>query len=205
MFVLKPTETLKEKLQEKGLAKLILPKLAQAMTNLIQLGPRVVVRSAIKLVRVNPLTRFLSVLSLVVIDLYLFVRGKISPTQLAINLIYSASMFVGSTAGWYLGQGVATQLAFDFILALALSLVFTVLGIKVFNVVTQKWIVKYFTSDVQKGLDLANEYLGLANLSQAPDPDQLQLTKAQALEVFRSYPKHPQYIRRHILNVTSQG
>lgn len=203
MFVLKSTDTLKEKLQEKGLAKLVLPKLAQAVTNLLQLGPRVIMRSAIKLVRVNPLTRFLSVLSLVVIDVYLYARGKISTTQLVINLIYSASMFVGSTAGWYLGQGIASQLAFDFMLALVLSLVFTMVGIKCSHVMTEKMVLRHFTTDVQKGLDLANDCLLAGRLVVTPRPEQLQLTKSQALAIFRHYPKHQHYIDQYLLSNSS--
>ena len=199
MFTIKTTQTLSEKLKEKGLAKLILPKLAQAMVNLMQLGPRVIMRSAIKLVRVNPLTRFLSVFSLVVIDLYLFARKKISPTQLVINLIYSASMFIGSAAGWYLGQGVASQLAFDFILALVLSLVFTLLGIKTCNLVTERLVVKYFITDVQKGLDLANELLQTGQLPEICT-EYLAITKTQAIEIYRSYPRHKTYVMQHVVN-----
>ena len=189
MVRLKQPKSLKEKLQQKGLIKFIVPKASQAATNFLQLGPRVIMRSAIHLVRVNPLTRLISVLSLVVIDIVLYFRKQISRTQLIINLIFSVSMLIGSTIGWYTGQGIAAQLAFDFILGLVISLITTILGIQIFNKITEKLTSKIFTTDVQKGVELVNEYMCDTKIN-----TECEITQAQALEVFRSQPYHTKVI-----------
>jgi len=191
MVRLKQPQSIKEKLQQKGLIKVILPKASQVITNFLQLGPRVIMRSAIHLVRVNPLTRLISVLSLVVIDTVLYFRKRISRTQLIINLIFSASMLIGSTLGWYAGQGIAAQLAFDFLLGLAISLATTVLGIQIFNKMTEKLTSKIFTTDVQKGVELVNEYI-----CDTKKDTECEITQVQALEVFRSQPYHTKVIMK---------
>jgi len=193
MVRLKQPQSIKEKLQQKGLVKVILPKASQVVTNFLQLGPRVIMRSAIHLVRVNPLTRLISVLSLVVIDTVLYFRKQISRTQLIINLIFSASMLIGSTLGWYAGQGIATQLAFDFLLGFAISLITTLVGIQIFNKMTEKLTSKLFTSDVQKGVELVNEYICECKID-----TECEITQAQALEVFRSQPYHTKVIMKII-------
>lgn len=187
MFIIKKSKSFREKLKEKGLAKLILPKIAKIGVNLAQLGPRVIMRSAIKLIRVNPITRFVSVASLVVVDVWLLIRKKISKTQFVINLIYSASMFIGSTVGWYTGQGIAEQLLLDFLLGLVISIVFTFIGIQLFDRLVKLFVPKLFKSDCEKGIEIANEIY-------KEDRD-IFITREQAIEIYRLYPaKHEEYI-----------
>ncbi|MCL1800030.1 MAG: hypothetical protein FWG25_01520 [Promicromonosporaceae bacterium] len=194
VFVLAKPSSLKHKLQEKGLAKLVLPKATKVLINAVQLGPRVVMRSALHLLRANPITRLFSVLSLVVIDAFSYVRKKISGPQFLINLTYSATMLVGSTAGWYTGQHIAEQLAFDFVLGLAVSLVCTMIAMQIFSKATSLVVARVAKTDCQKGLDIANEYA--LHLEPEFRDTNIEMTKEQAIEVFRLYPtKHVDYVQ----------
>ena len=194
MFILTKPSSLKHKLQEKGLAKLVLPKATKIIINTVQLGPRVVMRSALHLLRANPITRLFSVLSLVIIDAFMYVRKKISGPQFLINLTYSGTMLIGSTAGWYTGQHIAERLAFDFVLGLAVSLVCTMIAMQIFSKATSAVITRVATTDCEKGLAIANE----CALSLSPDfrETDIEMTKEQAIEVFRRYPtKHVDYVQ----------
>jgi hypothetical protein len=194
VFTIATPTSLKAKLQEKGLAKLVMPKAAKILTNAVQLGPRVVMRSALQLFYANPITRVISVLSLVGIDGYLFSRKKISGQQFLINVVFSATMLVGSTLGWYAGQRIATQLAFDFFLGLLVSLVCTMVAIQIFNRVTKFIVSRVAKTDCQKGLEIANECA--AEIEPELYEVEMAITKEQAIEVFRLYPtRHEAYVK----------
>lgn len=177
--VMRQPKTLKEKLQQKGAAKLLFPKASKIITNIIQFGPRVVVRSATQLLSANPLTRIVSVTSLTFIDIYLLIKKKISSHQFFINLAYSATMFIGSTVGWYTGRQIATQLAADVILAFVISIAFLLIGNQIADRLTRLIVGKVATTDCQKGL---------AEINKVCPPDiEIEVTKDQCLEVFRQY------------------
>lgn len=203
MFVISKPASIKARLKEKGLAKLIAPKITKILINTLQLGPRMVARSALQVLKANPITRVFSVLSLVVIDVVLFIRKKISRSQLAINVVYSATMLVGSTIGWNMGQRVADQLAFDFILGLGISLLFTMIAIQIANKTTSKVVSKVAKTDCEKGLEIANE-CGSSLRKDFANID-VKISKEQALEVFRLYPtKHEIYVKDLIENYSEE-
>jgi len=177
--VLRKPTTLNEYLKTKGLAKFIMPKVSKVLTNLVQLGPRVILRSAQQLLRVNPLTRLISVTSLVAVDVVLLAKAKISRSQFFINLAYSLTMFAGSTVGWYTGSQIARQFALDFFLAFVVSLVFLLLGNQVANRVTSVIVGKVATTDCEKGLAEINR-LCPAHLT-------IEVTKYQCIEAFRQH------------------
>lgn len=96
---------------KEDVAKLVGSKGIQMFYNLIRLGPRVIVRGAFQLLRVNLATRLLSALFLIFFDGLSFVRGRISLKQFLINAGLALMLLVGGTFGWYVGSG-AIQLVF---------------------------------------------------------------------------------------------
>lgn len=175
--VIRRPKTIGELIRQKGLAKLVLPKVSKILTNVVQLGPRVVLRSATQLLRVNPLTRIASVTSLTLVDVYLLTRKRISNHQFVINLVYSLSMFVGSTIGWYTGREIATQLALDVLLAFFVSLIFLLVGNTLADRLTRLVVSRVAETDCEKGLREINAV--------CPDELHIEVTKEQCIEVFR--------------------
>jgi len=175
--VLRKPRTLGEVIRQKGLAKLLFPKLSKIITNVIQLGPRVVLRSVTQLLRVNPLTRIISVSSLAIIDVVLLAKKKISRDQFFINLAYSVTMFLGSTVGWYTGSRIAAQLALDVVLAFVISLVFLLLGNTIADRITRYAVSKVAVTDCEKGLQQIDAL--------CPHDVVVEVTKDQCIEAFR--------------------
>jgi len=104
------TEALKlEILKKKGvnandIARLAAPKTAQMLYNALQVGPRLILRSAFQLLRANMVTRVISVVVLLIIDKFSLIRGRISLKQFIINVTLALMLLVGGTAGWMLGS-----------------------------------------------------------------------------------------------------
>ena len=90
-------------LPKKGLLKLILPKLTKMAVNMVQVGPRVILRSTFQLLRANIWTRIVSTVVIIAIDLIQFLRGRISTKQFIINLLLSFTLLFGGTARWMVG------------------------------------------------------------------------------------------------------
>ncbi|MDR2702966.1 MAG: hypothetical protein LBB58_01300 [Cellulomonadaceae bacterium] len=174
--IVKPT-SLKDKIASKGIAKLVLPKASKILTNVIQLGPRVVLRSATQLLRVNPVTRIASVSSLTIVDIYLLAKKRISRQQFYINLAYSLTMFLGSTIGWYAGSQLAAQLALDAILAFGISALFLLAGNSLADKLTRSLVSRYAVTDCQRGLAEINQV--------CPEDIHIGVTPDQCIEVFR--------------------
>jgi len=175
--VMRKPKTLREHVQTKGVAKFVMPKASKIVTNLIQLGPRVILRSAQQLLRVNPLTRLVSVTSLVAVDAVLLAKSKISRDQFFINLAYSLTMFAGSTVGWYTGNQIARQLALDVALAFAISLAFLLLGNQIADRITRLVVGKVAITDCEKGLAEIN--------AMCPQGVTIEVSKYQCIEAFR--------------------
>jgi hypothetical protein len=169
--------TISEKVRQKSISKLVFPKASQILTNVIQLGPRVVLRSATQLLRVNPLTRIVSVTSLTFIDIFLLAKKRISVQQFIINLVYSLTMFAGSTLGWYAGRYLASQLALDTLLAFAISLVFLLLGNRLADLTTRLVVSRVAVTDCQRGLAEINKI--------CPEHLYFEVSGEQCIEVFR--------------------
>jgi len=84
-------------------AKLIAPKVVTAFMNVIRMGPRIIFRSTVELLKANLITRIISCLSLLVIDIIDLVRKRISRIQFIKNVILSALLVLSGTLGWELG------------------------------------------------------------------------------------------------------
>jgi len=90
--------------KSESVVKLVAPKVVTASTNVVRMGPRIIFRSTVELMRANLITRILSCVTLLVIDLVDFARHRISKVQFIKNVILSALLVVSGTVGWNLGS-----------------------------------------------------------------------------------------------------
>jgi len=146
------------KFNKGNFVKLIFPKFATMMINLLSIGPRVILRSAFQILRTNIWTRLISTVLLISFDLYSFARKRISKKQLVINLILSATLLIGGSAGWFFGTHsisaiVAENTAIWIIAGLAGAGVFSA----IFDKICRKMLGKFLKSDVDDMLDIINE------------------------------------------------
>ena len=87
-----------------AVVKMVAPKIVTAIANIMRLGPRMIFRSTIELMRANLITRILSCITLLFVDTYDFVRKRISRAQFVKNVILSAMLVISGTVGWNLGS-----------------------------------------------------------------------------------------------------
>jgi hypothetical protein len=92
-------------LKNKGTAaKLVAPKAVTIGTNILRMGPRVIFRSTVELLRANLLTRILSCVTILLFDIIDLARHRISKTQFIKNVILSVMLLLSGTLGWQLGS-----------------------------------------------------------------------------------------------------
>jgi len=161
------------KLNKGNLFKLIFPKLATMAINMLHIGPRVILRSALQILRTNIWTRLISTFFLVSIDLYSFFRKKISKKQLVINLIISATLLVGGTAGWTFGtNSVLTIVAENTVIWIMAGLVGAGILSTVLEKLCRKVLGRFLKSDVEDMMDLINEEFECLVAEHALDEEQ---------------------------------
>lgn len=86
-----------------AIVKLAAPKVITAGVNIVQMGPRIILRSTVQLLRANLLTRILSTITILIVDIYDLSRKRISKSQFAVNCVLSILLVVGGTLGWNFG------------------------------------------------------------------------------------------------------
>jgi len=86
-----------------SVVKIIAPKVVTAFANIMRLGPRMIFRSTMELLRANLLTRILSCATLLVVDIADLARKRISAVQFVKNVILSGMLIVSGTLGWNFG------------------------------------------------------------------------------------------------------
>jgi len=86
-----------------SIIKLAAPKVVTAGVNVMQMGPRIILRSTVELLRANLLTRILSCLTILAFDIFDLSRKRISKSQFVINVILSLLLVIGGTIGWNFG------------------------------------------------------------------------------------------------------
>ncbi|MCL2368278.1 MAG: hypothetical protein FWC72_04720 [Oscillospiraceae bacterium] len=146
------------KLNKGNLVKLIFPKLATMAINLVQIGPRVILRSAFQILRTNIWTRLISTFLLVSIDLFHFFRKKISKKQLLINLLLSATLLAGGTAGWVFGtNSVLAIVAENTVLWILAGLVGAGVLSTLLEKLCRRVLGRFLKSDVEDMMELINE------------------------------------------------
>ena len=147
--------------QKKATAvKLIAPKVVTAFTNIIRMGPRIIFRSAVELLRANLITRILGCLSLLVIDIVDLVRKRISKTQFIKNIILSALIVLSGTLGWELG---IYWLSVEMAGILFVEIVVGITGAAILSFFTN-WIAckiadKFVKSDADQMLDIIEQHI----------------------------------------------
>ena len=92
------------KKKKDSLVKIVAPKVVTGLANIMRMGPRMIFRSTMELLRANLITRILSCLSLLVIDMADLFRKRISVPQFVKNVILSALLIVSGTLGWNFGS-----------------------------------------------------------------------------------------------------
>jgi len=99
-------KTVKKALKKKkdSLVKIVAPKIVTALANITRMGPRMIFRSTMELLRANLITRILSCLSLLIIDMADLFRKRISVAQFVKNVILSALLVISGTLGWNFGS-----------------------------------------------------------------------------------------------------
>ena len=146
------------KLNKGNLAKLVLPKLATMVINLISIGPRVILRSAFQILRTNIWTRLISTVFLVSFDIYNFARKKISKKQLTINLILSGALLISGSAGWVFGtSSVSAVVAENTVIWIIAGLAGAGILSSVFDALCRKILGRFLKSDVEDIVDMINE------------------------------------------------
>lgn len=86
-----------------AIVKLAAPKVVTAGVNVMRMGPRIILRSTVELLRANLITRILSCVTILVMDIFDLSRKRISKSQFVVNVILSLLLVVGGTVGWNFG------------------------------------------------------------------------------------------------------
>ena len=136
-------------------AKMIAPKVATAFTNLIRMGPRIVLRSTVELLKANLITRIIGCLSLLLIDLIDLFRKRISRVQFVKNILLSALLVLSGALGWELGT---RWLSVELAAIVAVEVVVGLIGAGLLSFGTN-WIAckvadKYVKSDADQMWDI---------------------------------------------------
>jgi len=149
----------------KELIKLSLSQLAAMLTNLLAIGPRVILRSAIQLLRANIWTRLISALVLIIFDIYSFAVKNISFKQLIINLILAVSLVFGGTIGWVLGTDAALIIvAENTVIWIIAGIVGAGFAGSLSEALCRKIVGRFLKSDIDDMLDfISDEFERLAN------------------------------------------
>jgi len=145
-------------------AKMIAPKVVTAFTNVVRMGPRIIFRSTVELLKANLITRIISCLSLLVIDIIDLVRKRISKIQFTKNVILSAILVLSGTLGWELGT---YWLSVELAGILVVEVIVGIIGAAVLSFFTN-WVAckiadRFIRSDADQMMDIID--LHIADLS----------------------------------------
>ena len=139
--------------------KLVTREVVTALVNILQMGPRIIFRSTVQLLRANLLTRVLSCITILIIDIYDLIRRRISKKQFICNVILSVLLIITGTIGWNMG---GLWLAFEFLGGFA-DIIGSIIGagITVFlsNFVFDKTCNILIESDAKSMLKIIDPYI----------------------------------------------
>ena len=133
-----------------AVVKMVAPKIVTAIANIMRLGPRMIFRSTIELMRANLITRILSCVTLLFVDMYDLMRKRISLPQFVKNVVLSAMLVVSGTVGWNLGSQWIVIEIFGGFVDIVGGIVGAALMSFVSNFVLDKISGKLVESDAQK-------------------------------------------------------
>jgi len=197
----------KSKLASKeDIAKMAGSKAIQMLFNLVSIGPRIILRSAFQLLRANIITRLLSVIFLIVIDVFSLVKGRISRKQFVLNIGMALMLLVGGTAGWNLGTAAINEILIENVI---LGLVGGILGAGILGAVLgtiwEKVIGLFVVDDAHEMMCVLNQEFNemicefnLDNTAAEQLVDEIEIDTKTLRSIFSS--KTRQETCREILN-----
>lgn len=164
----------KDVIKKKFQLKLIVPKITTILINLVQLGPRVILRSSMQLLRANIWIRIVSTIMMLIVDVVRHARGHTSGKQFIIDISLSLSLLVGGTFGWYAGTGVviAENTALWVLAGVIGSGSFGALA----EIMTRTFLVRYITTDIEIIMKIFNREFDQLT-------EEFQLTEEQRKEM----------------------
>ena len=177
--------------------KILLPKVGVILINLVQLGPRVIMRSALQLLRVNIYTRIITSFLVLVFDTFNYLTHRISKKQFIINAILSLSLVIGGTAGWYGGEFLVRDILIEntalwFIACIVLSGTAGAMLEKFISNI----IYKHTTSDMEEMLKHYNKaFVTIISDQNIPEEDaqslseKLYITEGDCINCYKSKDK----------------
>jgi len=152
----------KKKLKIKGVdsaVRMFAPKAVTIGINILRMGPRMIFRSTIQLLRANLFTRILSCMTLLLLDLVDLCRHRISKVQFIRNILFSLILIACGTFGWNIGS---KWLVLE-MLGSAVEIVGGMIGAGVCGALSgvafDKVCNKFIQSDAQKMWNIINPYI----------------------------------------------
>jgi len=182
--------------------KIIAPKVITGLANIMRLGPRMIFRSGMELMRANLFTRILSCATLLIIDVYDLVRNRISRTQFIKNVMLSALLVISGTVGWNWGsRWIVLEIFGGFV-----DIVGGIIGAGIFsflsNLILDKTCDRLMESDADKMWKILNPHINaLTHDRQEPVRD--AITNAYLKKMFASENRE-QYAAKLVEGLKSQ-
>ncbi|MCL2719321.1 MAG: hypothetical protein FWE14_11140 [Lachnospiraceae bacterium] len=145
--------------------RMITPKLVTILINAIRGGSRVILRSTVQLLRANMLTRIISCLTILLMDIIDLSRRRISKIQFIRNLVLSGLLILFGTIGWNIG---ASWFAIEILGGLIGAAVMSMASNSLFD----RLIEIFIKSDKQCMLQVVNDCL-----ADYPESERVAFTK----------------------------
>jgi len=142
-----------------------LPKATTVVFNFVMGGFSVALRSAVHLLRATVITRILSALTILALDVYGLARKRISIVQFVRNVILSILLIFFGTVGWNIGAGWFAIEIIGGLIGAGIMGTFIPMGF-------EKIIDKFVKSDEQKMMEIVDEVL-----CDCPEKEQEQIKK----------------------------
>ena len=149
------------------LLRMTLPKATTVVFNFIMGGFSVALRSAVTLLRATVVTRILSALTILALDIYGLVRKRISVVQFVRNVVLSILLIFFGTVGWNIGAGWFAIEIIGGLIGAGIMGTFIPMGF-------EKVIDRYVQSDEKKMMEIVDEVLVSCD---CPEKEQEQIKK----------------------------
>jgi len=134
------------------LLRMTLPKATTVIFNFVMGGFSIALRSAVTLLRATVVTRILSALTILALDIYGLARKRISVVQFVRKVRLSILLIFFGTVGWNIGAG-----------WFAIEIIGGLIGAAIMGTIIpmgfEKILNKYVPSDEQKMLEIVDEVL----------------------------------------------
>ena len=142
-----------------AIVKLAAPKVVTAGVNVMRMGPRIILRSSVELLRANLLTRILSCITILVLDIYDLSRKRISKAQFMVNVALSLLLVVGGTVGWNFGGRWIVLEVMGGMADIIGGMIGAAIVVFLSNIVFDRACKKLIESDAEKMWKIINPYI----------------------------------------------